>query len=211
MGVGFVLWGGVDLLLSYFALTIAPQHAPPMVRVIAEVALVIMDVAPVLLGCGLVLWLVGGMASAMCNDAAPDAAPDATPAMVDHNVVAVPDATDRHAVRHMPGHVRRQHGSEENGHAPRAVSHLLSLFDSSVIAGVFKASLLLGTMIGIITLIPDMVLGRVTVGLLGSLVLHTVGIAVVLTTFCTVLIAIPAVVDWHEQARRLRMRHGSER
>jgi hypothetical protein len=199
-GVGFVLLGVVESWATYVFLTIAPHHAPPIVRVITQVALVIWDVAPVFLGCGLVLWLAAGIA--------PAGRSDATPNVVDHN--AVPEATDHDAVRHIPGHGRCQQGSEENGQTSRELSQRLPLVDFGFIALVFRIYLVCGIVVGIIVSIVDIATGRFTVAVLVIVALFALGFAVFVTTLFTLLSALAAIPARREQARRRRMRHGSE-
>lgn len=201
VGIGFVLLGAAALWISYVALTIAPVHAPPIVRVSMGVALVIMHVATVLGGCGIVLWLAGGMASAMWGDARSD--------VMDHH--AVPDAVDHNAVHYMLDTMTRQQGAEEHSQAPRRVSHRRSLFEMGSPAWFFRSFLLCILVPGIFVGIVDLAAGTFTFAVLVRLALFALGFAVVMTMFIESSWTIAKAQGLRDRARRRRTRQDSER
>jgi hypothetical protein len=101
--------------------------------------------------------------------------------------------------------LRRQRGAEVIWQPPRP----LGLF-GYVIAWLFGMCLFVGTFFVVINSIGAIVDGRFTVALLGNLVLFGFGIPLVMIMVGTLLFVLISVKDWLDEARRRRMRHGSE-
>jgi len=100
--------------------------------------------------------------------------------------------------------MRRQRGSEENGQTPRKQAYDRSNDPanpfrwrgfSRMATFMFSACLLLATLLGIISSIPDMVTGHFTVDALGNLALSVLGFAVVGTTVITAPYAIIGLLE----------------
>ncbi len=117
------------------------------------------------------------------------------------------------AVHHLGGHMRRHRGVEENRQAPREDAYDpfrwpgLGRVAAYVFGGLFIGAML----VGVVSNLPDIVRGHFIADDLAGLTLFALGGAVVSATVIASMLAIIGVQDRREQAKRERMRQGSER